>query len=101
MKINAQATAPRSATIGEGRVQGSADRTKGPAAAAGVAPSTQVKLSAGADLKAAGSDGDFDAQRVESLKAAIAGGTFKVNPEVVADKLIASNVDALTSTPRN
>jgi negative regulator of flagellin synthesis FlgM len=31
----------------------------------------------------------FDEKRVEALKAAIATGTFKVNAEAVADKLIA------------
>jgi len=32
----------------------------------------------------------FDAKRVESIKDAIRSGSFKVNPEAVADKLIAS-----------
>ena len=34
--------------------------------------------------------GHFDASRVESIKRAIQSGQFKVNPEAIADKLIAS-----------
>lgn len=34
--------------------------------------------------------GHFDAAKVESIKRAIQSGQFKVNPEAVADKLIAS-----------
>ena len=35
-------------------------------------------------------DASFDAGKVESIKDAIRDGRFSVNPEVVADKLIAS-----------
>ena len=64
--------------------------------------SATVKLSAGlhtlsTDLNA---DGAFDAKRVERLKAAIADGSFKVNTQIVADKVIASNLDALTRAKR-
>jgi len=34
--------------------------------------------------------GEFDAKKVDEVRAAIAAGTFKVNPEAVADKLLAS-----------
>jgi len=34
--------------------------------------------------------GDFDARKVEEVRAAIAEGRFKVNPEAVADRLLAS-----------
>lgn len=43
-------------------------------------------------------DGAFDAKRVEQLKAAIADGSFKVNAEVVAEKMISGNLGALTGT---
>ena len=36
------------------------------------------------------SDGAFDAGRVEEIKDAMRKGRFKVNPEVVADKLLDS-----------
>lgn len=35
-------------------------------------------------------NGHFDASRVESIKRAIQAGQFRVNPEAIADKLIAS-----------
>ena len=34
--------------------------------------------------------GEFDAKKVEQVRAAIAEGRFKVNAEAVADKLLAS-----------
>jgi negative regulator of flagellin synthesis FlgM len=60
--------------------------------------SARVKLSGGlAKLKAtADVDGAFDARRVAELKAAIADGSFKVDADVVATKVIASNLEALT-----
>ena len=59
--------------------------------------SSTVQLSGGlASLKSELVDTNaFNAKRVEELKAAIAQGTFKVNPEAVADKLISGNLDAL------
>jgi negative regulator of flagellin synthesis FlgM len=64
--------------------------------------SATVKLSDGLGTLKADLDGDdaFDAKRVAELKAAVEDGTFKVNAEVVADKLIASNVEALTRAKR-
>ncbi|MBL0124604.1 MAG: flagellar biosynthesis anti-sigma factor FlgM [Betaproteobacteria bacterium] len=41
------------------------------------------------------SDGAFDAKRVEEVKALIAEGSFKVDAEVVANKVISSNLEAL------
>ena len=32
----------------------------------------------------------FDAKRVEAIRAAVASGQFKVDPEVIADRLLAS-----------
>ena len=59
--------------------------------------SAKVKLSGGlATLKGtADADGAFDAKRVEQLKAAIGNGSFKVDAEAVASKVIASNIEAL------
>jgi negative regulator of flagellin synthesis FlgM len=41
------------------------------------------------------SDQAFDAGKVEDIKQAIRSGDFKVNPDVVADKLISSVRDML------
>lgn len=59
--------------------------------------SASVKISSGlADLAAEMKDSDvFDSKRVAQLKAAIANGRFKVDTQAVADKLVASNLEAL------
>ncbi|MEQ1516079.1 MAG: flagellar biosynthesis anti-sigma factor FlgM [Usitatibacteraceae bacterium] len=82
-----------------------ADKTKAsasPAQSSTAQGSATVSLSGGLGTLKADLDGDeaFDANRVATLKAAVDGGTFKVNAEAVADKLIASNVEALTRAKR-
>lgn len=53
------------------------------------AESDSVHLSSTAQsLTQAGSNGVFDAGKVEEIKAAIANGTFKVDPEKVANGLL-------------
>jgi negative regulator of flagellin synthesis FlgM len=42
-----------------------------------------------------GADGDIDVQKVSSVKQAIDNGTYKINPEVIADKLITNARDLL------
>ena len=44
-----------------------------------------------------GTEAPFDAKRVEAIKAAITAGHFKVDPHAVADKLIDSVGQLLTS----
>jgi negative regulator of flagellin synthesis FlgM len=39
--------------------------------------------------------GEFDAKKVTEVRAAISEGRFKVNPEAVADKLLASAAELL------
>ncbi len=68
-------------------------------------PSAKVELSsqASALLGAEGSgstDGTFDAEKVERLAQAIRDGQFKVNPEVIADKLIANAQELLGKVSR-
>jgi negative regulator of flagellin synthesis FlgM len=72
----------------------SAEKGKAGASDAPVAATSAVKLSPLSEkLKALSKDyaasTAFDEKKVEQLKAAIANGTFKVNAETVADKLIA------------
>jgi negative regulator of flagellin synthesis FlgM len=43
------------------------------------------------------SDAPFDAKRVDAIKAAISSGQFKVNPEAIADKVIDSATQLLSS----
>ena len=42
-----------------------------------------------------GEAGDFDAARVEAIRLAISEGRFTIDPEAVADKLIASTRELL------
>lgn len=53
--------------------------------------SAQVELSStAATLLSSGTAAEFDADKVARMSQAIAGGTYKVNPDVIADKLIAN-----------
>ncbi len=73
---------------------------KAPAASAGGAaqPSAHVALSPAAAALANGADGtdgSFDAKKVDRIAQAIKDGQFKVNPEAIADKLIANAQELL------
>lgn len=62
--------------------------------------SAQVNLSAAATAVAAtAGDGSFDTRKVERIAQAIRDGKFQVNPEVIADKLIANAAELLTRKP--
>lgn len=62
----------------------------------GVSESAKVTLSStAAGLMTAADTGDFDAAKVSEVKSAIDSGTYKVNPEVIADKLISNARDLL------
>ncbi len=68
----------------------------GTTAASGVEPSAKVELSATvAQLAAGGNDGVFDAEKVQRISDAIRDGKFQVNPEAIADKLIANAQELL------
>lgn len=65
-----------------------------PATKTSASPATEavdrVDLSpAGARIGAANQSVDFDSAKVDAIKAAIKEGRFKVNPEVISDRLIA------------
>ncbi len=87
----AQAAAP--APAAEAAAQG-ASRT---AAAGGAAAGVPVTLSNAARAAEAGrAPGDFDAAKVKAVKAAIENGTFRVNAEAVADKLLDNAYETLS-----
>ncbi|HEX4234486.1 MAG TPA: flagellar biosynthesis anti-sigma factor FlgM [Caldimonas sp.] len=65
--------------------------------AAGVDASATVALSSTAStLLSTGGAGEFDAGKVANITGQIADGSFKVNPEAIADKLIANAQELLS-----
>ncbi len=73
----------------------------GSTGAGGTEPSAHVELSTAATgLVADGSDGTFDSAKVERIAQAIRDGTFEVDPEAIADKLIANAQELLDQTSR-
>ena len=58
--------------------------------------STKIALSSeAASLISGGSNTEFDAEKVARISKAIDDGTFKINSEVIADKLIANAQELL------
>lgn len=66
-----------------------------PASSATVAISPEATA-----LASAQGDGSFDAEKVERVGQSIKDGSFKVNPEAIADKLIANAQELLARTYR-
>jgi negative regulator of flagellin synthesis FlgM len=65
--------------------------------AAVVDASATVALSSTAStLLSGGASGEFDAEKVSRIAGQIADGSFKINPEAIADKLIANAQELLT-----
>lgn len=62
--------------------------------------SAKVAISAQASALAAGDEGSFDAGKVERVSQSLRDGSFKVNPEAIADKLIANAQELLARTYR-
>jgi negative regulator of flagellin synthesis FlgM len=97
MKIGHLENTPASPAVGE-RKSGTAATQAAPAAPAGVEASAKVALSPTVTQLAAGStEGVFDTAKVQRISDAIRNGEFKVNPEAIADKLIANAQELLGS----
>ncbi|GAB1386167.1 hypothetical protein MASR1M59_13150 [Melaminivora sp.] len=88
-----QAKAAAPAPAAETATQSTARAASGGAAAGGV-PVTLSSAARGVDASRSASD--FDAAKVKAVKAAIEGGTFRVNAEAVADKLLANAFETLS-----
>ena len=66
-------------------------------AAKALAAGTKVELSStAATLLSSGVNAEFDTQKVARVSQAIDNGSFKINPEAIADKLIANAQELLT-----
>lgn len=97
MKIGNPADKPAPVTVGNGT----------PAAANGTAPaasaiparadaSAKIELSnTAATLLKGSTTPEFDAEKVARISKAIDEGTFKINPEAIADKLISNAAELL------
>lgn len=98
MKVgNPEATAPLNG-VGTARTGTPAGKSadKAEASKAGAESSVQVELSAtAANLLGGAQASDIDAAKVERISREIADGTFKVNPEAIADKLLANAQELL------
>lgn len=64
---------------------------------AGVAVTVST-LTRGLETAARSSGADIDTQKVASVRAAIQDGTYVVNPEAIADKLLANAQEMLNRT---
>lgn len=95
-EIAAVSTTPAAAQAAASRGAGRAAATTGgrgrTESAAGVTVSVRARALVQADLSAGD---DIDMGKVEAVRTAIAQGTFKINPEVIADKLLANAKDML------
>lgn len=61
-------------------------------------PGVTLTLSSTASTGGAGGGEVFNAEKVEAMKQAIASGTFQVNPEAIADKLLANAAEMLNAS---
>ena len=102
MKIGQPADKPLPAAAAGTAAPAAADAAKTAAAGHGQAAPTvdasaTVALSSTAStLLSGGTSAEFDADKVARVGQAIADGTFKINPEAIADKLIANAQELLT-----
>ena len=100
MKIghNADKTAPAPAKTGTS----AASSSQTPAANANAIPvtadpSATIELSSTASTLLSGNvTPEFDAEKVDRISKSIEDGTFKANPEAIADKLISNAQELLT-----
>jgi negative regulator of flagellin synthesis FlgM len=103
MKIGNTAVSPNVATVGQTSSRGAADgtRTQGSSATGNGAASATVSLSGAARALLDAGDGTFDANKVEQVRQSIADGTYKINADAIADKLISNARELLGSVGKS
>jgi negative regulator of flagellin synthesis FlgM len=100
MKIGQTGAAPAvSQVTGNGAGSNEATARHGKAGgsqqAAASTSSAKVEISSTAKALLEGADGGFDQAKVDRVRQSISDGTYKINPEAIADKLIANAQDVL------
>ena len=99
MKIGNPADKPAGVATGSPAAAEAAKPSRAQAAAQSAStadPSATVALSStAATLLSGGASSEFDAEKVASMSEAIASGSFKINAEAIADKLIANAQELL------
>lgn len=103
MKIGQHSDKPTPATATSGTPAAGANGTSASAATSAIPaqadPSAKIELSnTAASLLSTGSTPEFDADKVASVSKSIDDGSFKVNPGVIADKLISNAQELLQKT---
>lgn len=98
MKIG-NPSAEAAAAVGAVRTPDTAARQEAPRAGAAPAATegagVQVQLSATASELLGGAGSDFDAEKVARITQAIENGTYRIDAEAIADKLIANAQELL------
>lgn len=102
MKIGNPADKPAPAAVGNGTSAAASNAaTSASAPTAGAIPaqadaSAKIELSnTAATLLTSGATAEFDAEKVARISKAIDDGTFRINPEAIADKLISNAQELL------
>jgi negative regulator of flagellin synthesis FlgM len=104
MKIGSPAEKPTPPVVtnGTGAVNGNANPTAAAVAAGGAIPETAdpsatIEISNTASALLSGSStAEFDAEKVARISSAIDDGSFQINPEAIADKLISNAQEVLS-----
>jgi len=101
MKVGHPADKPVPVATGAGSTSPAQEAAKAPSSASAIPatadPSATIALSSAAStLLDNAASADFDADKVARISQAIDDGTFKINPEVIADKLIGNAKELLT-----
>ncbi|RZS57267.1 flagellar biosynthesis anti-sigma factor FlgM [Sphaerotilus mobilis] len=86
---------PTGAATTSSRPAGEGGAVQGTASANKADGSATVELSSTARALMEAADGSFDAHKVEQVRQSISDGTYKINADAIADKLIANAREVL------